>query len=251
MSSQQTIASRIKNAIHRGWNSLLRLSGARGGWPPVGWIAWGSFQRLEPVNRTFGFQRGQPIDRHFIETFLQAHAEDIRGNVLEVGDRGYTLCYGGKRVVCSDVLHAVPGNPLATIVGRLDTGEGIPTEAFDCVILTQTMHVIFDIRAAVKNLRKMLKPGGVALVSIPCISQVSAYDADQWGDYWRMTPAAVKKLFAEAFPDDAIEIAEHGNVMVAIAFLQGLVIDDLSRQALETYDPQYPLLTCVRATRTK
>jgi hypothetical protein len=45
---------------------------------------------VEPVSRVWGLDRGQPIDRHYIEAVLDAHAEDISGDVLEVKDAGYT-----------------------------------------------------------------------------------------------------------------------------------------------------------------
>jgi hypothetical protein len=251
MTNTRSLSARIVGACQRFWKTSLRRIGAEGGWPPVGWVTWGTFRRTTPVNRAFGFHRGQPIDRHFIEDFLQSHAEDIQGRVLEVGDRGYTLAYGGGRVTQSDVLHAIAGNTLATIVGRLDTGDGIPSDAFDCAILTQTLHVIYDIHSAVQNIQGMLKPGGVALVTIPCISQISPYDAAQWGDYWRLTPAAAQQLFAEAFPSGSVEITFHGNVMLAVALLQGLVVEDLPERALQKDDPQYPLLICVRAVRER
>ncbi len=61
-------------------------------------IRFGSLHRLKPVSRLFGFDRGQPIDRYYIEHFLQSHVNDIRGRVLEVGDRDYMCKFGGNRV---------------------------------------------------------------------------------------------------------------------------------------------------------
>jgi SAM-dependent methyltransferase len=221
----------------------------RGGWPPVGRVSFGSLRRTEPVNREFGFTRGTPVDRFFIEKFLQAHAGDISGRVLEIGDDMYTVRFGRGKVERSDILHAVAGNPAATIIGRLDTGEGLPDGAFDCVILTQTLHCIYDVHGAVRNIRRILRPGGVALVSIPGITQISRFDADRWGDYWRMTPAAVKRLFSEAFAESDLTLQENGNVLLAAAFLYGLVVEDLPGSAMEVLDPDYPLVTCVRARK--
>ena len=106
--------------------------------------------RLEPISRSFGFDRGTPIDRHYIERFLYGHSRSIRGRVLEIGDPTYTNKFGND-VRQSDVLHAVAGNRKATIVGNLETGQGIPTNAFDCIILTQVLPFIFDVRAAIGN----------------------------------------------------------------------------------------------------
>ena len=107
---------------------------------------WGEMRRLQPVSRLFGFDRGEPIDRYYIESFLDRNAGDMSGEVLEIGDAAYTVKFGGDTVTRSHVLHAVPGNPNATLVGNLETGEGIPHEAFDCAILTQTFPFIFDVK---------------------------------------------------------------------------------------------------------
>ncbi|MGA2819240.1 MAG: methyltransferase [Anaerolineales bacterium] len=228
---------------------MRRIFGLEGGWPPVGLIRWGSLGRLQPINRSFGFTRGKPIDRFYLEAFLAEHAEDIKGRVLEMGDPGYTQRYGGEMVSRSDVLHPVTGNRYATMVGRLDTGEGLEWGVYDCLVVTQTLHCIFDIRTAVTNLSKLLKVGGVVLASVPGISQISRYDADRWGDYWRLTPQATLDLFESCFAPANIEVRPYGNVLAAVAFLHGLVVADLPRGALEKQDPDYPLLICVRAVK--
>jgi SAM-dependent methyltransferase len=202
-----------------------------------------------PASRKFAFDRGTPIDRYFIERFLAAHAAEIRGRVLEIEARGYTLQYGGNRVTRSDVLHAVPGNPEATIIGDLGTGKGLVWGVYDCLLLTQTLHVIYDIHAVVKNLHRMLKPGGVALVSIPGISQISRYDAERWGDFWRLTPDSARRLFAEAFPEAGVSVETSGNVRLAAAYLYGLAAEEVAPAALGEVDPDYPLVICVRAVK--
>src|SRR5829696_76019 len=73
------------------------------------------FSRLTPVSDRWGFDRGLPIDRYYIEAFLGARAHDIRGAVLEVGDRAYTSRFGADRVNRSEVLHVDSSNPNATI----------------------------------------------------------------------------------------------------------------------------------------
>src|SRR2546430_15816546 len=55
---------------------------------------WGNLRRLEPLSETFGWDRGTPIDRVYIEQFLSSHAADIDGRVLEVKDARYTERFG-------------------------------------------------------------------------------------------------------------------------------------------------------------
>ena len=219
-------------------------------WPPVGWVRFGSLRRLQPISRKFGFDRGQCIDRYYIENFLAAHAADIRGHILEIGDDTYTRRFGGERVTRSDVLHVQEGNPKATIVADLASGaDHIPSDTFDCIIFTQTLQCIYDVRAALRTLYRILKPGGVLLATFPGISQISRYDMDRWGDYWRFTTLSARRLFEEIFPPECVKVNAHGNVLAAIAFLHGLAAEELREDELDYHDPDYELLITVRAVK--
>lgn len=201
---------------------------------------------LEPISRTFGFDRGRPIDRFYIERFLAEHAADIRGHVLEVAEPTYTRRFG-TAVTQSDVLHAAPGNPEATIVGDLVSGAGIPAATFDCVVLTQTLPFIYEARRAVEGVRRALKPGGVVLATVPGISQFSREDRREWGDYWRFTSDSLQAILADTFGTANVEVEAHGNVFVAAAFLYGLATEDLSDDELQTRDEDFDFLICGRA----
>ncbi|RJP33191.1 MAG: methyltransferase domain-containing protein [Phycisphaerales bacterium] len=215
----------------------------------VGAVDFGDLRRLDPIDRRFGFDRGLCIDRYYIEAFLGRHADDIRGRVLEVADDAYTRRFGGARVTRSDVLHLEPGGARTTIVADLTRGDPIPSAAFDCVILTQTLMMIFDLRAAVRTLHRILKPGGVLLATNPGISQISRYDMDRWGDCWRLTTKSARRLLEEAFPAQHVEVTSAGNVLAAVAFLHGLCAGDLAAEELEHHDPDYQLLITMRAVK--
>jgi glycosyltransferase involved in cell wall biosynthesis len=218
--------------------------------PPVGWVDFGNLRRVKPFSRVWGLDRGQPVDRYYIEQFLAAHSEDVQGRVLEISDDVYTRRFGDDRVTKSDVLHPVAGNPKATIVADLASGEGIPSGAFDCVICTQTLLVIYDVRAVINTLHRILKPGGVLLVTIPGVShQISRKDMDQWGDYWRFTSLSARRLFEERFPSENLTIKTKGNVLTAAAFLYGLAAEELSREELDYNDADYEVSIAVRAVK--
>ncbi len=212
-------------------------------------LAVNDFFSIVPVSREFGLDRGGAIDRYYIEKFIGWHKDDIKDNVLEVGDRGYTIKFGGDKVNKSDVLHAVSGNPQATIVSDLAIENNIPADTFNCFILTQTIHCIYDIKSVVKNIYRILKPGGVLLATLPGISQISRYDMQRWGDYWRFTDLSVRKLFEECFPAENITIETYGNVLVAISFLHGLGVQELTKKQLDYKDNDYQVLITLRAVK--
>ena len=203
----------------------------------------------EPVSRCFGLDRGTPIDRYYIEGFLKSRAADIRGDVLEVSDNSYTRRFGAEKVVKSHVLSVDPKNHDATIIADLTQVESLPIGAMDCIICTQTLQFIYDVRVAAKSLHRMLRPGGVALITVPGITQVARYDMDHWGEYWRFTTLSVRRLLAEAFDEDAIEIKAHGNAMTSAALLYGLPVSDLKPAELDHNDRDYEMLITARALR--
>ena len=217
--------------------------------PPVGWVRFGSFRRLQPIDRSYGWQWGRVLDRYYIEKFLTGFATDIHGRVLEVGENSYTLRFGGDRVNESDVLHYVSGNPKATIVADLTDAEHIPTNTFDCIILTQTLQFIYDVKAAIRTLFRILKPGGTLLMTCHGISQISRFDMGNWGEYWRFTSLSAQKLFGEVFTEDHVTVHAYGNVLTAAAFLYGLTAGELRQDELDYRDPDYELILGVRAIK--
>jgi glycosyltransferase involved in cell wall biosynthesis len=205
-------------------------------------------RRLEPISRDFGYDRGLPIDRYYIEQFLARHAADIQGRVLEIGDDTYTDRFGTNRVTISDVLHVDDSNPATTIVGDLATAEHIPSNSFDCIILTQTLQFIYDVPAAIRTLHRILKPGGVLLATFPGVSQIAR---DRWGEiwYWGFTTLSARRLFAEVFPGGTVSIESRGNVLTAISFLNGLAAEELRQKELDYDDPAYQVLIVLRAEK--
>jgi SAM-dependent methyltransferase len=189
-----------------------------------------------------------PIDRYYIERFLRVHAADICGHVMEIRDDAYTREFGGDRVTKTDVLHAVAGNPQATIVADLAGADHITSDTFDCVILTQTLQFIYDAPAAVATLHRILKPGGILLATFPGISQ-SNRRMERWDDHWRFTTVSSRRLFGERFPPELVTVEAHGNVLVAIAFLHGLAAQELRLEELDHVDPDYEVLITVRAVK--
>jgi glycosyltransferase involved in cell wall biosynthesis/SAM-dependent methyltransferase len=249
----------IKTMIKTAARRLIPLTVRRrlGSWgqgsaycPPVGSVRLGMLRRLSPVSRVWGFDRGLPVDRYYIERFLSAYTADIQGHVLEIGDNTYTRKYGSSQDVQSDVLHPVPGNPRATIIADLSQGENIPSESFDCIICTQTLMFIFDVQKAMRTLYRILKPGGVLLMTLAGVShQISRLDMERWGDYWRFTSLSAQRLCASAFPPANVRVEAHGNVLAAVAFLHGLAREELRREELDTKDPDYEVLITVRAVK--
>jgi SAM-dependent methyltransferase len=203
------------------------------------------WRRVTPVSPS-GSSRGTCVDRYYIERFLADHAGAIRGNVLEIADDSYTTRFGTD-VRHADILHVDDSNPRATLVGDLTDPDSIPRERFDCIILTQTLHFIYDFRTALRTLWSALRPGGTLLCTVPGISQVMRYDADRWGDYYRFTTQAASRMLGEAGFD--AEVTSYGNVLTATGMLHFLAIEDYRPEELEANDADYPLIVGMAGRR--
>lgn len=230
-------------------SSLVRR--VRGGdAPAAGRVRFGSFRRLAPFSRRWGKDRGgRPIDRYYIERFLADEASRIRGRVLEVGDDRYTRLFG-QAVAASDVLHVRPDAPGVTVVADLSQSEHLEPEQYDCIIATQVVQVIADVEAAVRGMHRLLRPGGAVLATMTGIGQISRYDMERWGEYWRFTTLSAQRLFARAFDPSDIDVRSYGNVLAAAAFLYGMASEELRESELDHMDADYPVTITVRAVRS-
>ena len=207
---------------------------------------WKGMRRLQPVDSRFGMGRGTPVDRVYIERFLEAHKPLIRGHVLEVGDDRYTSKFGGSAGTRRSVLDLSPRSGVS-IVGDLTKGIQGYEQAFDCLLLTQVLPFLFDVEDAVATVQRVCKAGGAALVTFPGISQISRYDMDRSGDFWRFSDASAKRLFARAFGDDNVRVHTYGNLLTATALLHGIAAEELAAEETDHRDPDYPVIIGVVA----
>lgn len=246
------IKNDMKSLIKKAAKKILGINTISDNQPvPVGKINWGNFSRTKPFSDDFGYDRGGPVDRYYIESFLQKNAADIKGRVLEIGDNAYTMQFGNTNVAKSDVLHIYPDNPAATIVGDLSKANEIPIadNTFDCIVLTQTLHLIYDFHAAIQQCHRILKPGGVLLLTVPGISHI---DSGDWGKnwLWSFNTHSITKIMEEDFKPGEIEIKNYGNVMVATAFIWGVGLTEIKqRYKLDQHDPSYQVIISVRAKK--
>jgi SAM-dependent methyltransferase len=217
--------------------------------PPYRFVRFGSFRRVTPIHAGFRTGRGKYIDRYYIERFLQEHSGDVKGRVLELSSDEDTVRFGGAKVTHSDVLDIRPDHPAATIIADLTAPDGIPANTFDCVILTQTLNFIYDVPAAIRTVYRILKPGGVVLVSVAGISQIAPEEAEYCGDFWRFTSFSLRRRFEEVFPAENLHVESHGNVLAAISFLHGLAVEELTPAELDHRDPGFELSILLRAVK--
>jgi len=209
----------------------------------------GDLRRTTPFS-TWGASRGGSIARVYIAEFISAHAADIRGRVLEIASDDYARRYG-RSVDEVDVLDIFEGNPRATIVADLAEAPAIPDGRFDCVLVTQVLSWIYDVRAPLRTAHRILAPGGVLLATAPGIARIAPVEAELFGEWWHFTSMSAKRVAEEIFGEGNVEVEAFGNVLAAAGFLFGLGTDDLTPEELALRDPAFQVIVGIRAVKAK
>ncbi len=219
-------------------------------WPRTGKIDFGDFARVTPISAIFGMDRGLPIDRYYIEQFLAKQSAYIKGRALEMGDPFYIRKFGGQKVTQIDVMHVVEGNSEATIIADLTQADHVPSDSFDCIIFTQSLQMIYDLKTALLTLHRILKPGGTLLLTSSGISKIARrLGKDDWGEYWHLTTQSAEALIKETFPGAQSEVSSYGNVLSSISYLHGLAAEELPEEKLDELDPDFEVIVAVRVTK--
>lgn len=210
-------------------------------------VRWGSLRRTVPISEYFGFDRGTPIDRHYIEAFLAREAATIRGEVLEVLNSTYACRFGGADVTQVHVVDIDESNPEATVIADLTIVGSLPSQAYDSIIMTQTLHLTLNDSAGFENIWQALRPGGTLLFTGPCVSRIDDGVADS--DHWRYTPLGLRLQLARLLPGADVRVEAHGNVLAAAAFLYGISAEELTTAELDVDDPRFPIIVCARVSK--
>lgn len=207
---------------------------------PFGWIHFGELRKLAPARDYWGENRGNSIDTYYIDKFLKANSKYIKGTVLEIGSNLYAYKYGRENVIRSNILKIADGN----IGFAPETSQN----AYDCIILTQTLQFVYNLPQIIEILYRLLKPSGVILATMPGIRPDSnEKSSEKW--YWNFTSSSASRLFGEQFTNENLEIACFGNSLSAMSLLHGLASEDLTQEELDYFDNRYEVLIAVRAAK--
>jgi Methyltransferase domain len=201
----------------------------------------------EPLSDHYGFDRGTPVDRRYIEAFLNARRDAIHGRVLEVQDNTYTTRFGRDRVDESVVVDIDASNPSVRLIADLQRVGSLSPESYDCIILTQTLHLLRRPDHCIDNCFGALRRRGVLLATAPSLSRVSPTYPQ--GDFWRFTPAGMTELFTQCWRGP-FSVHAFGSLRTCVAFLLGEAQEDLPNGVLDYHDPRFPLTVAVEAHKT-
>ena len=203
-------------------------------------------KKTYPLSHIYGFDRGVPIDRYYIENFLEKNKKFIKGNCLEILDNSYTAKFGNPTK--SDILDINRDNKKATIHDDLRNLENIKENSYDCIILTQVLQFIDEYEKAIQECKRILKPDGTLLITLPSLSRIDVASG-VGNDFWRWTPAGARYVFGKYFEKEKLEVRGFGNVLVGTSFWVGMAKHELNEKELDHWDPNFPVLVTIKAQK--
>lgn len=203
-------------------------------------------RKLRPLSRNYGFNRGTPIDRYYIEKFIESESSRIKGVCLEIGDKRYATKYGDQRLSRCDVLDIHTSNRMANLHADLRDMTGVVrSQTYDCVILTQVLGMVDDYQAVIREIHRILRPGGSVLIT--CSSLAPAHSLRN--SYWRFLETSLRFSLEKVFSKALVRVESYGNMLAGQAFWVGMSQEDLSENELEFNDPHYPLIVSAVASK--
>jgi SAM-dependent methyltransferase len=198
-----------------------------------------------PLSRKFGFDRGTPIDRYWVESFVNKNKSSIRGICLEIEDSRYTDKYGSN-ISQSDILDINQLNKKANIYGDLrNLITIIESNTYDCIILTQVLGMIDDYNAAISECFRILKPNGKIIATVSAFSPVYKNNLS----FWRFAPLGAQYLFSKYFGKQNVTVTTFGNAYTGQCSWLGMSQEEIDRNELSKNDPEFPCLIGIIAMK--
>jgi SAM-dependent methyltransferase len=180
------------------------------------------------------------VVRHALARWLQAQARELEGGervrILDVGCgvKPYLPFFEG--VALEHVGVDVVENPAAELLGPV---EALPVEdaSFDVVLCTQVLEHCDDPAQAVRELRRVTRPGGRVLAST---HGVQVYHPSPV-DYWRWTHEGLHRLFVTSAAWGSVEVTPAAGTGSALAMLLGTYVEIALRRTVLARPPVWML----------
>lgn len=215
------------------------------------------FRRLQPfgVRNGRGRETDTSVVRYYWARFLEKNRSHVRGHALEIGTTKTIRHYGGQTLTQVDAIDVTAHGPEITVVADLSRADHIPSDTYDCFLNQFTMHIIYDLEAALYHSIRILKPGGVLLANFPCLSYYFPRGLNMGTGtvmqlYRWFTPIQVEDFLRHAgLTELDYKIEIFGNLFSRGAYQMNIPAEELTHRELESVDLWYPLLVCVRVVK--
>lgn len=220
---------------------------------PIRYLRAAQFRSLNPLVN--GRLKGTSIVRYYWEQYLQKYQEDIQGLALEIGTTITIRRFGGEKLTQADAIDISAHSEEVTIIADLSRGDELSSNTYDCFVNQFTMHVIYDVEAALYHSIRLLKPGGVLLINFSCVDYYFPQGLDMGtGEplflYHWFTPISVENMLRRLnLTDTDYKLEIYGNLFTKMAYQMNMPAEELTNQELTNQDAHYPVLICLRVVK--
>lgn len=187
--------------------------------------------------------REECFDRKYINNYISENRSCIKGDVLEFcGGDLYAPKYANNKINLKTMAYIGHKDiyPNATYFCNLDEEATLPNAKFDCIIATQVIMYMNNPLVALSNLRKLLKPNGVLLLTVP---GPLFHHSKNTHHMFSFTEESIKYLFNEVFGNYS-NLKLYGNINYAEYML---FWTKAPNKANNSFDYLYTLVIGVKA----
>jgi SAM-dependent methyltransferase len=180
--------------------------------------------RRHPSLRSPTYAVRAPLARWLRDEAELARARQAKPRLLDVGCgiKPYEPFFAGA---VAEYVGVDVANPAAELEGTVEAIP-VPDESFELVLCTQTLEHAEDPGEAVRELRRVVAPGGRVLASTHGV-QVYHPNPD---DYWRWTHAGLERLFRENAFWSAVTVTPGSGTTACIGMLVSTYISLLAKR---------------------
>ncbi len=148
-----------------------------------------------------------PVEHGMYETVTPLIREHFRGRVLDVG--AGEMAYAEFVNEVADCYHGIDREmrtPGLTFVGDVADMHMIADESYDCILCLDVLEHVPDPKRVILEIRRVCKPGGTLVLSVPFLHRVHA----EPDDYWRFTEFGLREILREGF--DVVSARDRGGL---------------------------------------
>ena len=210
--------------------------------PRPGTVRFGDFGRLWPFSQRFGFDRGAPVDRYYLQQFVRSIRPIVRGRCLEIGGSLKNNWFYRFDVDEFRTLELEQSKRADDLVGDAADPGVLDPASWDSILAFHVLEHCPNPFAVVSNMCAWLKAGGHACIVVPCAQRVHNHP----GDYWRFMPDGLRVLFRDF---SEVDVSTYGNPLTVVSNYVGLSHTELVAEDMDAVHPDYPVLACVVARK--
>lgn len=179
--------------------------------------------------------------RAYIAAFLERYRDQVAGRCVEFYPPVYRNLFAANPGVTAYDVWNVAAAPGVSVVADLQDAAALPDGRFDTIICTHVLSAIADAAAAAAELHRLLSPGGMLLLTVPCVLQKYAPDPQ---DFWRYTRDSVQRLLAGF---SRVEMHSLGNASTVAGAPFYLMTHHFPAGEVHRNDPECPSIIVAAA----